>query len=241
MNKATSWSPGLRRRKAVLLDDRWASAREDLVRFWLADEDDIEADWQRLAERFEGAGHVAGSRPRRMVARPCAGAGPAEVHYAVRPHRRGCREPGRRSLQRRGRGRHRCVEGVDRGGRRGPPARRRRRLIVTTSRLDDDRLDFYKTIYRDNARFGAALWVLPANAWPPTPTSTHWCSGSAAKQSSSQEHGGGIFADPAHPAKGVFGTTSPPCASLPLGASTDQTRSPRKLFSALPQTLTNSG
>ena len=36
-------------------------------------------------------------------------------------------------------------------------------VIATTSRLDDDRLAFYKSLYRDNARFGATLWVVPAN------------------------------------------------------------------------------
>ena len=36
-------------------------------------------------------------------------------------------------------------------------------VIATTSKLDDDRLSFYKELYRDNARFGATLWVTPAN------------------------------------------------------------------------------
>ncbi|MGH3562932.1 MAG: 3-oxoacyl-ACP synthase, partial [Mycobacterium sp.] len=36
-------------------------------------------------------------------------------------------------------------------------------VIATTSRLDDERLGFYRTLYRDHARFGAALWVVPAN------------------------------------------------------------------------------
>ena len=36
-------------------------------------------------------------------------------------------------------------------------------VVATTSRLDDERLEFYKSLYRDNARFGAALWVVPAN------------------------------------------------------------------------------
>ncbi|MDF2824234.1 MAG: fatty acid synthase, bacterial type, partial [Mycobacterium sp.] len=36
-------------------------------------------------------------------------------------------------------------------------------VIATTSKLDDKRLAFYKDLYRDNARFGAKLWVLPAN------------------------------------------------------------------------------
>src|SRR5262249_8524963 len=36
-------------------------------------------------------------------------------------------------------------------------------VIATTSRLDDDRLAFYRTLYRDCARVGATLWVVPAN------------------------------------------------------------------------------
>jgi fatty acid synthase len=36
-------------------------------------------------------------------------------------------------------------------------------VIATTSKLDDDRLAFYRTLYRDSARFGATLWVVPAN------------------------------------------------------------------------------
>ena len=36
-------------------------------------------------------------------------------------------------------------------------------VIATTSKLDDERLAFYRTLYRDHARFGAALWVVPAN------------------------------------------------------------------------------
>src|SRR6476646_2885109 len=36
-------------------------------------------------------------------------------------------------------------------------------VIATTSKLDDDRLAFYRTLYRDHARFGATLWVVPAN------------------------------------------------------------------------------
>lgn len=36
-------------------------------------------------------------------------------------------------------------------------------VIATTSKLDDSRLGFYRNLYRDNACFGAKLWVLPAN------------------------------------------------------------------------------
>ncbi|WP_280516195.1 beta-ketoacyl synthase N-terminal-like domain-containing protein, partial [Nocardia arizonensis] len=36
-------------------------------------------------------------------------------------------------------------------------------VIVTTSSLNDERLGFYRKLYRENARQGAALWVVPAN------------------------------------------------------------------------------
>ncbi len=55
-------APAFDGRKAVLLDDRWASAREDLVKLWLMDEGEIDADWPRLSERFEGAGHVVATQ-----------------------------------------------------------------------------------------------------------------------------------------------------------------------------------
>ena len=55
-------APAFDGRKAVLFDDRWASAREDLAKLWLIDEDEIDADWARLSERFEGAGHVVGTQ-----------------------------------------------------------------------------------------------------------------------------------------------------------------------------------
>ncbi|PRC48119.1 hypothetical protein C6A85_81465, partial [Mycobacterium sp. ITM-2017-0098] len=55
-------APSFDGRKAVLFDDRWASAREDLVKIWLMDEGDIDADWARLSERFEGTGHIVGTQ-----------------------------------------------------------------------------------------------------------------------------------------------------------------------------------
>ena len=36
-------------------------------------------------------------------------------------------------------------------------------VVATTSKLDEQRLEFYKSLYREHARFGAALWVVPAN------------------------------------------------------------------------------
>jgi fatty acid synthase len=149
-------------RKAVLLDDRWASAREDLVRLWLAEEDDVEADWHRVSERFEGAGHVVAAQAdwwrgralaegravhAALFARIAAGAeNPAAGRYA---------------------GEIAVVTGASKGSIAAAVVARLldggATVVATTSRLDDDRLEFYKSIYRDNARFGAALWVVPAN------------------------------------------------------------------------------
>ncbi|AIH85596.1 hypothetical protein IU15_11150, partial [Mycobacterium tuberculosis] len=36
-------------------------------------------------------------------------------------------------------------------------------VIATTSKLDEERLAFYRTLYRDHARYGAALWLVAAN------------------------------------------------------------------------------
>ncbi|WP_313673649.1 polyketide synthase [Mycolicibacterium sp.] len=155
-------APAFDSRKAVLLDDRWASAREDLVRLWLSDEDDIDADWPILAERFEGVGHVVATQAdwwrgralaagrlvhASLFARVAAGAeNPAPGRYADEVA---------------------VVTGASKGSIAAAVAARLldggATVIATTSRLDDDRLEFYKELYRSHARFGAKLWVLPAN------------------------------------------------------------------------------
>ena len=150
-------------RKAVLFDDRWASAREDLAKLWLLDESEIDADWPRLSERFEGAG-TRRRHAGHLVAGQGPGRGSQRPRLAVRRVPRQARRTRQGSLHRRGRGRHRCV-------RRDPIAASvvaqlldgGATVIATTSKLDDDRLAFYRTLYRDNARFGATLWVVPAN------------------------------------------------------------------------------
>nr|WP_328514933.1 polyketide synthase [Mycolicibacterium grossiae] len=149
-------------RKAVLFDDRWASAREDLARLWLVDEGDIDADWARLSERFEGAGHVVATQASwwqgkalaagrtvhaSLYGRAAAGAeNPASGRYANEVA---------------------VVTGASKGSIASSVAAQLldggATVIATTSRLDDDRLAFYKELYRDNARFGATLWVVPAN------------------------------------------------------------------------------
>jgi len=149
-------------RKAVLFDDRWASAREDLARLWLKSEDEIDADWPRLSERFEAAGHVVASQANWWQGKALAAG--RNVHASLYGRAAaGAENPGT--------GRYSDDIAVVTGASKGSIAASvvaqlldgGASVIATTSKLDDDRLSFYKELYRDNARFGATLWVVPAN------------------------------------------------------------------------------
>ena len=150
-------------RKAVLFDDRWASAREDLAKLWLMDEDEIDADWPRLSERFEGAGHVVGTQATWWQGKALAAG--RNIHASLFGRAAaGAENPGKGRYSRRDRGRDGCIEGLDRrvGGRRSCSTAARRssrpRPSSTTTGWRST-----ATLYRDNARFGATLWVVPAN------------------------------------------------------------------------------
>jgi fatty acid synthase, bacteria type len=149
-------------RKAVLFDDRWASAREDLVKLWLMDEGEIDANWQRLSERFEGAGHIVGKQASWWQGKALAAG--RNIHASLFGRAAaGAENPGK--------GRYSDEIAVVTGASKGSIAASvvaglldgGATVIATTSKLDDNRLAFYRDLYRDNARFGAALWVVPAN------------------------------------------------------------------------------
>ena len=111
-------------KKAVVFDDRWASAREDLVKLWLIDDDEANADWARLSERFEGAGHVVATQATWWQGKALAAG--RQIHASLYGRiAAGAENPDNGPYQRRGRGGDRCVEGLDRrvGGRQ--VARRR--------------------------------------------------------------------------------------------------------------------
>ncbi|MCT7660539.1 type I polyketide synthase [Mycobacterium deserti] len=155
-------APAFDGRKAVLFDDRWASAREDLAKLWLMDESEIDADWQRLSERFEGAGHIVGTQATWWQGKALATG--RNVHASLYGRAAaGAENPGT--------GRYNDEVAVVTGASKGSIAASvvaklldgGATVIATTSKLDDDRLAFYRTLYRDSARFGAKLWVVPAN------------------------------------------------------------------------------
>jgi fatty acid synthase len=155
-------APTFDARKAVLFDDRWASAREDLARLWLMDEGEIDTDWMRLSERFEGAGHVVATQANWWQGKALASG--RNVHASLF----GRAAAGAENPEK---GRYADEIAVVTGASKGSIAASvaaqlldgGATVIATTSRLDDDRLAFYRTLYRDNARFGAQLWVVPAN------------------------------------------------------------------------------
>ena len=149
-------APAFDAKKAVLLDDRWASAREDLVKLWLADENDIDADWAALSESFEGTGHVVATQADWWRGRALAQG--RLVHAALYARiAAGAENPSG--------GLYADEVAVVTGASKGSIAasvvaellRGGATVIASTSSLNDDRLAFYKSLYRDSARFGADI------------------------------------------------------------------------------------
>ena len=149
-------------KKAVVFDDRWASAREDLVKLWLVDDDEADADWARLSERFEGAGHVVATQATWWQGRALAAG--RQIHASLYGRIAAGSEnpePGPFHAE------VAVVTGASKGSIAASVVGKLldggATVIATTSKLDDERLAFYRNLYRDHARFGASLWVVAAN------------------------------------------------------------------------------
>ncbi|WP_176704247.1 type I polyketide synthase [Mycobacterium malmoense] len=149
-------------KKAVVFDDRWASAREDLVKLWLTDEGDVDARWTSLSERFEGAGHVVATQATWWQGKALATG--RQIHASLYGRIAAGAEnpdPGHYSNE------VAVVTGASKGSIAASVVARLldggATVIATTSKLDDERLAFYRGLYRDHARYGAALWVVAAN------------------------------------------------------------------------------
>ncbi|OBI30669.1 type I polyketide synthase [Mycobacterium sp. E2238] len=155
-------APAFDAKKAVVFDDRWASAREDLVKLWLTDEGDIDAQWKSLSERFEGAGHVVATQATWWQGKSLAAG--RQIHASLYGRIAAGAEnpdPGPYSNE------VAVVTGASKGSIAASVVGRLldggATVIATTSKLDDERLAFYRGLYRDHARYGAALWVVAAN------------------------------------------------------------------------------
>lgn len=155
-------APVFEPKKAVLFDDRWASAREDLVKLWLTDEGDIDARWVELSERFEGAGHVVATQATWWQGKALSAG--RQIHASLFGRIAAGAEnpdPGPYANE------VAVVTGASKGSIAASVVGRLldggATVIATTSKLDDERLAFYRGLYRDHARYGAALWVVAAN------------------------------------------------------------------------------
>ncbi|MDO5076205.1 type I polyketide synthase [Corynebacterium sp.] len=125
--------------KTVLLDDRWASAREDLARVALGEDVvvDVTGAGEAVALQAEYWGldeHAAQARSTEGLDHAneiavVTGASPNSIAAAI------------------------TAELLHGGA----------TVVVTTSSLNHQRLSFYKDLYRTYARGQAALWVAPAN------------------------------------------------------------------------------
>lgn len=145
--KATA--PAFDAAKAFVLDDRWASAREDLARL---------VHGAEVGGSFAGSGRVVAEQARwwsRQVAPELAARFQriaAEAEDTT---------PGRYA------GEVAVVTGASRGSIAAAVAggllADGATVVATTSRIDGDKLAFFKKLYAEHARAGAALWVVPAN------------------------------------------------------------------------------
>ncbi|MCS4492468.1 type I polyketide synthase [Corynebacterium sp. ES2715-CONJ3] len=126
---------------AVLIDDRWASAREDISRVHLghisAEDLDLRGAGESVAQQAEyfGLDELA-AQARDM--RPLQWETDIAVVTGASPQSIAAR----------------VLEGLLHHG---------ATVIATTSSLDHQRLEFYKELYARSARGSAALWVVPAN------------------------------------------------------------------------------
>ncbi|MEO5305363.1 DUF1729 domain-containing protein [Corynebacterium sp. c25Ua_47] len=135
-------APAFDARKAVLLDDRWASAREDIARAAAAGETDPELDvlgaGEEVALLAEHFGYEDLARDARTPADGLLFADQVAVVTGGSPGSIAAEFIGEL-----------LAEGAT--------------VIATTSQLGHERLEFYKQLYRHRAVGAAALWVVPAN------------------------------------------------------------------------------
>nr|WP_154737108.1 type I polyketide synthase [Corynebacterium guaraldiae] len=135
-------APAFDARKAVLLDDHWATARENIARAAAAGEAEPELDvlgaGEEVALLAEHFGYEDLARDARTPADGLLFAGQMAVVTGGSPGSIAAELIGEL-----------LAEGAT--------------VVATTSQLSHERLEFYKELYRSRAVGAAALWVVPAN------------------------------------------------------------------------------
>jgi len=155
-------TPAFDAAKVVLIDDRWATAREDLATVWLTDDDRIDAGFDELTGRFAGAGATVAKHATWWQGKALAqGRTAAADAYATIAAAAESGETGEYS------GQIAVVTGASPDSIAAAVVGRLlaggATVVATTSSLSERRLAYYTRLYRERARFDAALWVAPAN------------------------------------------------------------------------------
>ncbi|HEY9311749.1 fatty acid synthase subunit beta domain-containing protein [Williamsia sp.] len=155
-------APAFDERRAVLIDDRWASSREDLARLWVEDEHVLDQDFYDIAARFIGAGETVCHQATWWQGKALAGG--LQEHsrlYAQIAHAAQDPKPSSYADD------VAVVTGASKGSIAAAVVEQLladgATVVATTSRLDEGRMAFFKSLYRRSARGNAALWVVPAN------------------------------------------------------------------------------
>ncbi|MFT4148320.1 MAG: DUF1729 domain-containing protein [Micrococcaceae bacterium] len=146
-------SPVFDEKKAVLLDDRWASAREDLARLW---------NDPKLKISFKGTGEAIAEQAKWWSEKAKkAGNASLSKKYTTIAQEATDQKPGKFAED------VALVTGAAPTSIAGAVTAKLlsggATVIMTASRIDAKRLDFAKQLYRENASAGAKLWVVPAN------------------------------------------------------------------------------
>nr|WP_235174758.1 type I polyketide synthase [Tomitella biformata] len=152
-------APAFDGRRAVLIDDRWASSREDLARLWLADADEAGEIADRFAVVDATVAKHAAWWQRRAANEGRSALAAAYGAIAAAPHAQDTAGTWSTDVA--------IVTGASKGSIAaavvGDLLAGGATVVATTSSLDGKKLSFFRELYRDHARPGAALWVLPAN------------------------------------------------------------------------------
>lgn len=156
---AKTVTPSFDAKRAVLFDDRWASAREDLARVALGELD-------LPAERFRGTGETIAKQAEWWANNPAAATGahakatPAATLQAIAA-------AAREELDGEFAGDVALVTGAAPGSIATALVERLLEggatVIMTASRVSQSRKEFARKLYAAHAIPGAALWVVPAN------------------------------------------------------------------------------
>ena len=146
-------APAFDAARALLIDDRWASAREDLATIWTGG--DVNAS-------FTGTGEIVAKQARWWESRAeKEGRADLAARYGDIADQAVDNVAGIWADE------TAVVTGASAGSIAasvlGDLLAGGATVIATTSRLDQKRLGFYRDLYRAHARGGAALWVVPAN------------------------------------------------------------------------------